>query len=117
MAGRIAKSTRSPIWAREHELPYFDDQVHFPDFRIEYELDGRDRHEDVEVDDRALPGGHAASRARAGFTCVGSERSRRPAVQSARLGVVMTNIATASPPPESRQSKRSDLPSARRGSS
>lgn len=22
-------------WAREHGLPYFDDQVHFPDFRIE----------------------------------------------------------------------------------
>lgn len=36
-------------WAREHDLPYFDDRVHLPDFRIEYELDGRDRHEDVEV--------------------------------------------------------------------
>jgi hypothetical protein len=32
-------------WAHEHDLPYFDEQVHFPDFRIEYELDGRDRHE------------------------------------------------------------------------
>src|SRR2546430_10569820 len=29
-------------WALEHDLPYFDDQVHFPDLRIEYEeLDGR----------------------------------------------------------------------------
>ena len=25
-------------WARDHGLPYFDDHVHFPDFRIEYEL-------------------------------------------------------------------------------
>jgi len=24
-------------WAREHDLPYFDEQVHFPDVRIEYE--------------------------------------------------------------------------------
>jgi len=29
-------------WAREHDLPYFDEQLHFPDLRIEYEeLDGR----------------------------------------------------------------------------
>jgi hypothetical protein len=26
-------------WAHEHDLPYFDDRVHFPDFRIEYELE------------------------------------------------------------------------------
>ena len=61
------------IWARDHELPYFDDQVHFPDFRIEYELDGREHHEDVEVMTEHYRGGHAASRARAGFTCVGSK--------------------------------------------
>jgi hypothetical protein len=36
-------------WAREHDLPYFDERVRFPDFRIEYELDRRDRHQDVEV--------------------------------------------------------------------
>ena len=36
-------------WAREHDLPYFDESVHFPDFRIEYELHGREHHEDVEV--------------------------------------------------------------------
>jgi hypothetical protein len=66
-------------WARQHELPYFDDQVHFPDFRIEYELDGRDGHEDVEVMTEHYRGGHAASRARAGFTCVGSKgRGGRP---------------------------------------
>lgn len=61
------------IWARDHELPYFDDQVHFPDFRIEYELDGREHHEDVEVMTEHYRGGHAASRARAGFTCVASK--------------------------------------------
>lgn len=61
-------------WAREHGLPYFDDHVHFPDFRIEYELDGRDQHEDVEVVTDNYRGAHAASRVRAGFTCVGSSK-------------------------------------------
>ena len=37
-------------WAHEHDLPYFADQVHFPDVRIEYEeRDGRWDHQDVEV--------------------------------------------------------------------
>jgi hypothetical protein len=36
-------------WAREHDLPYFDDRVRFPDFRIEYELDRRDRGFDPRV--------------------------------------------------------------------
>jgi len=61
-------------WARDHDLPYFDDQVHFPDFRIEYELNGRDHHEDVEVVTDNYRGAHAASRVRAGFTCVGSSK-------------------------------------------
>ena len=58
-------------WAHEHDLPYFDESVHFPDFRIEYELQGRDRHEDVEVVTEHYRGAHAASVARAGFTCYG----------------------------------------------
>jgi hypothetical protein len=29
-------------WAREHDLPFFDSQVHFPDYRIEYQVDGRE---------------------------------------------------------------------------
>jgi hypothetical protein len=58
-------------WARDHDLPYFDESVHFPDFRIEYELEGRDRHDDVEVVTDHYRGAHAASRARAGFTCYG----------------------------------------------
>ena len=44
--------------------------MRFPDFRIEYTLDGRDRHEDVEVVTEHYRGAHAASRARAGFTCI-----------------------------------------------
>ena len=54
-------------WAREHDLPYFDGQVHFPDYRIEYEIDGRERHEDVELFTPHYRGAHAASRAKTGF--------------------------------------------------
>ena len=57
-------------WAQEHELPYFDERVHFPDARIEYELDGRERHEDIEVLTPHYRGAHAATRARSGFRCV-----------------------------------------------
>ncbi len=56
-------------WARQHDLPYFDDQVHFPDFRVEYDVDGRERHEDVELLTPHYPGAHAASRAASGFRC------------------------------------------------
>jgi hypothetical protein len=56
-------------WAQEHDLPYFDDQVHFPDFRIEYDLDGREGHQDVEVLTAHYRGAHAASRGRTGFVC------------------------------------------------
>jgi hypothetical protein len=62
-------------WAREHDLPYFDGSVQFPDFRIEYELDHVQQHHDVEVVTANYRGAHAASRARSGFTCVGG-RSR-----------------------------------------
>jgi hypothetical protein len=54
-------------WAREHDLPFFDGQVHFPDYRIEYEIDGRERHEDVELFTPHYRGAHAASRAKTGF--------------------------------------------------
>jgi hypothetical protein len=46
-----------------------DDQVHFPDFRIEYDLDGREGDRDVEVLTPHYRGAHAASRGRTGFTC------------------------------------------------
>ncbi len=58
-------------WAHEHDLPYFNESVHFPDFRIEYELEGRDRHEDVEVVTEHYRGAHAAGVARSGFRCYG----------------------------------------------
>jgi hypothetical protein len=54
-------------WAREHDLPYFDDQVHFPDYRIEYEVDGRELRQDVELFTPHYRGAHAASRAKTGF--------------------------------------------------
>lgn len=57
-------------WARDHDLPYFDDQVHFPDVRIEYEdRDGHHRVEDIEVVTHNYRGAHGASAARSGFTC------------------------------------------------
>jgi hypothetical protein len=56
-------------WAHEHDLPYFDDELHFPDVRIEYyEPDGRWAHEDIEVVTPHYRGAHAASVARSGFS-------------------------------------------------
>jgi len=57
-------------WAREHELPYDDGHVHFPDARVEYEdRDGRSRHEDLEVVSAHYRGAHAGVVARSGFSC------------------------------------------------
>lgn len=57
-------------WAREHDLLYFDDQVHFPDVRIEYDdRDGHHRVEDIEVVTANYRGARGASAARSGFTC------------------------------------------------
>ena len=65
---RSAEETRE--WAREHSLPYFDEEVHFPDVRIEYrDRDGDGRHEDVEVVTEHYRGAHGASVARSGFSC------------------------------------------------
>jgi hypothetical protein len=54
-------------WAREHDLPYFDGQVHFPDYRIDYEVDGREHHQDVELFTEHYRGAHAASHSQTGF--------------------------------------------------
>ena len=63
-------------WAREHELPYFDEQVHFPDVRIEYEdVNGDIRWEDVEVTTEHYRGGHASAAARSGFSIHAGGRS------------------------------------------
>lgn len=63
-------------WARDHNLPYLDEHVRFPDFRIEYELTGRDRHEDVEVISEHYRGAYAAAKGQAGFTCYRSGGGR-----------------------------------------
>jgi hypothetical protein len=58
-------------WAREHDLPYDEGQVRFPDARLEYEdAHGRWLHEDVEVVTEHYRGIHASSVAGSGFTCV-----------------------------------------------
>ena len=64
-------------WAHEYDLPYFDDEVHFPDLRIEYrDQDGREDHEDIEVTTAHYRGAHAASVARSGFSCYGGRSLR-----------------------------------------
>jgi hypothetical protein len=62
-------------WAREHDLPC-DDQGHvqFPDFRIEYDIDGRDHTLDVEVMTPHYRGAHAAAKSGSGFTLYWSVR-------------------------------------------
>jgi hypothetical protein len=66
-------------WALEHDLPYFDDEVHIPDLRIEYELDDRLEHRNVEVTTDNYRGAHGASVAKSGFSCYRGS--------SARIGV------------------------------
>lgn len=64
------------VWARQHDLPYFDDQVHFPDLRIEYEdANGDVRFEDIEVVTEHYRGAHRASAARCGFSMHVSRRA------------------------------------------
>jgi hypothetical protein len=64
-------------WAREHDLPYFDEQVHFPDVRIEYQdADGHWEHVDVEVVTVHYRGAHGAAAARSGFKCFGGSSAR-----------------------------------------
>jgi hypothetical protein len=57
-------------WARKHDLPVIDDQVRFPDIRIEYERpDGERKVEDVEVITPHYRGAYAAAKGRTGFRC------------------------------------------------
>ena len=56
-------------WAQEHQLPYEDGHVQFPDARLEYDgRDGRRSVEDIEVVTPHYRGAHAAAKVRAGFT-------------------------------------------------
>src|SRR5438128_185731 len=64
-------------WAHEHDLPYFDEEVHFPDLRIEYrDQDGREDHEDIGVTTEHYRGAHAASVSQSGFSCYGGSNLR-----------------------------------------
>jgi hypothetical protein len=64
-------------WAHDHDLPYFNDQVHFPDVRIEYEEpDGRWDHQDVEVTTVHYRGSRGAAAARSGFSCYRGSSAR-----------------------------------------
>lgn len=55
-------------WAKSHELPFFDDRVHFPDVRVEYEtVDGGREIEDLEVITPHYRGAHAGDKVRAGW--------------------------------------------------
>jgi len=64
-------------WAHAHNLPYFDEQVHFPDARIEYEdADGRWDDVDVEVVTVHYRGAHGAAAARSGFSCYDGSSAR-----------------------------------------
>ena len=64
-------------WAQEHELPYDDGHVQFPDARIEYEdRDGRRAVENIEVVTPHYRGAHAAAKARSGFTCYRASGAR-----------------------------------------
>jgi hypothetical protein len=64
-------------WAGDHDLPYFDEQVHFPDARIEYtDADGRLDHLDIEVVTVHYRGAHGAAAARSGFSCYSGSSAR-----------------------------------------
>ena len=64
-------------WAREHDPPYFEDQVHFPDLRIEYrDADGREDHLDVEVVTVHYRGAHGAAASQSGFKMFGGSSAR-----------------------------------------
>jgi len=57
-------------WAQEHQLPFEDGHVQFPDARLEYDgRDGRRSVEDIEVVTPHYRGAHGASVARSGFSC------------------------------------------------
>jgi len=56
-------------WAYEHDLPYSDGHVQFPDARIEYvDVDGGLDHLDVEVVTLHYRGAHGAAASRSGFS-------------------------------------------------
>jgi len=73
---------RSPdeimAWARAYDLPYFDEQVHFPDARVEYrDVNGDVHHLDIEVTTEHYRGTHGAATRNSGFSIhTGGDGSR-----------------------------------------
>jgi len=58
-------------WASDHDLPYFEGRVHFPDVRVEYlTLDGRHEHDDIELVTEHYRGAHGGAVGQSGFTAV-----------------------------------------------
>ena len=65
-------------WAREHDLPCDErGHVQFPDARIEYDIDGRDHHLDLEVMTPHYRGAHASAKSGSGFSLYFSTQGRR----------------------------------------
>jgi DNA-binding MarR family transcriptional regulator len=64
-------------WALEHDLPYFDGHMHFPDLRIAYEdIDSREHHQDVEILTIHYRGARGSAASRSGFSCHGGSSAR-----------------------------------------
>ena len=64
-------------WAYQHDLPYFDGHVHFPDARIEYvDEGGRLDHRDIEVVTVHYRGAHGAAASRSGFSAFRGSSAR-----------------------------------------
>ena len=83
--------------------------MHFPDYHIEYEVDGRDRHQDVELFTPHYRGAHASSRAKTGFRIyvVGS---RRAAVVLRRIRASWRNSCDARIPAQPDAGQRHHQP-------
>ena len=62
-------------FAEEHDLPFHRGHVVFPDLRIEYEVDGRVEHRDVEVLTDHYSRGQLSGKA--GFSCHGGGGAKR----------------------------------------
>jgi hypothetical protein len=74
-------------WANDHDLPFFDGQLHFPDCRIESrDIDGREDHLDVEVVTEHYRGAHGAAVGRCGFSCHRGSSARIGGGSSGRGG-------------------------------
>jgi hypothetical protein len=108
-AVRIATVDRSEPreieeWARDHDLPYFDEPHPLSRFPHRVRARGADRHEDIQVLTDNYRGSHAASRATSGLHLLWRGGRKGGALRSARGGGLRMkssgrprDCATASP--------------------